>query len=121
MLLLFTCILMNFFFAIVDRIFITRVGEVEFPKVNWRGGLRPFFGRIIPCVDWERDLEFETDRTLPLKKKPASRKKVVEDTKRDVQRILAPLTALKMAGGTDAETAGGDSVGIWIKRSSICL
>ena len=72
----FTCMLMNFFFAIVDRIFITRVGEAQFSKVNWRKSLQPFLEKVFPCVEWERDLEFEPDKTLPLKKKPASRKKV---------------------------------------------
>jgi len=58
---------MNIFFAIIDRHFIA----AEPPPFNIKRKLKPIFGRICRCIEWDEDYVMEDD---PNQKKKQGRK-----------------------------------------------
>jgi len=56
-LLLFYCVFLNIFFAIIDRHFMT----AEPPPFNWKRYLKPIFHRICRCIEWDEDYAMEQE------------------------------------------------------------
>jgi len=80
-LLLFYCVFMNIFFAIIDRFFI----NAEPPPFNFKRKFKPFFGRICRCIEWDEDYMMEEgkNKTTPLR----SRRGRVHETAMKIQDI----------------------------------
>jgi len=56
-LMLFYCVFLNIFFAIVDRHFM----PAEPPPFNFKRYLKPFFHRIFRCIEWDEDYAMEQE------------------------------------------------------------
>merc|ERR1719375_112793 len=82
---LFYCVLMNIFFAIVDRFFITAEPE----PINLKKNLRPIIGRFFTCINWEEDflVNDQNPKRRP-KQRPDTRKAKVEKALAECRQIV---------------------------------
>ncbi|CAD7959703.1 unnamed protein product [Amoebophrya sp. A120] len=96
----FHFVLLNMFFAITDRWYIVVVSEAEeVPSFNWKRRLKPYFGAIFSCIEWDEDFEMARNPDGAIKPKPPSRKKVVEEMKREVEFLVKNLQKRLLAQG----------------------
>ncbi|CAD7939776.1 unnamed protein product [Amoebophrya sp. A25] len=100
MLFVFKVVLLNVFFAITDRWYIVVVSEAdEVPAFNWKAKLKPYLGNILTFMEWDEDFQMTKDPNAAIKPKPPSRKKVVEDLKKECARMLSGLKQRLQAQG----------------------
>lgn len=93
-LILFYCVFMNIFFAIIDRYFVTATP----PPVNIKRRLKPIFGRICRCIQWDEDYVMEDDPNQAKKMGPPSRKERVQETAMKIEDMRTKAAGL----GADA-------------------
>jgi len=82
-LLLFRCVFMNIFFAIVDRHFVA----AEPPPFNIKRKLKPLFQRICRCIEWDEDYVMEQDPNMEKQLGPPSRRGRVHTTAMKIEDI----------------------------------
>ena len=63
---MFICVFLNIFYAIMDRFYIIIVvdGADDIPQFNLKRKLKPYLGWI-SFINWDEDYEMEDDRELP--------------------------------------------------------
>jgi len=83
-LLIMYCVFTNIFFAIIDRHFVA----IDPPPTQWLKKLKPIFGRICRCINWDTDLVMEDDPNAPKVIGPPSRRDRVRRTQATIKDIL---------------------------------
>jgi len=82
-LLLFYCVFQNLFFAIIDRNFVT----ANPPAENWRKKLKPLFGKLCWCIEWDEDYQMDENPSANPKEGPPSRSDRVHKTMMKIQDL----------------------------------
>lgn len=99
---LFNLFFLNVFFAIMDKNYVNK----EVPTVNWKLMLKPVFGRICRCFEWDEDMNMEEDPQKRQEKKgPPSRADRVKDTAEKI-RNLQELSYESGTGGVARKARG---------------
>jgi len=93
-LILMYCVFTNIFFAIIDRHFVS----IDPPPTQWFLKLKPIFGRVCRCINWDQDHVMEEDPNAVQKVGPPSRRDHVRKTQAEIRRIKR-----------NAENAGGST------------
>lgn len=88
-LIIVVCVFANIFFAIIDRHFVT----ADPPPIQWRLKLKPIFGRMCRCIEWDVDYVMEQDPNAEKKQGPPSRRFKVKQFQEKIQDIMSNLNA----------------------------
>jgi hypothetical protein len=82
-LIVFQCVFLNIFFAIIDCFFV----NTSPPPMNLKTLLKPYFGTWLPFVQWDDDVHMEQTGKEANKKQPPSRTDASKDARKKINAL----------------------------------